>query len=217
MNAMQKFGLLSASGWVAVAVAGLVAGCASTPPQAKRYVPPPMGASWTYTVTSTGSFGSGTGPTTLRMGETLWNGRKLLKYENVKGASLQTDRVGIVAVLDASGRPVIGYDPPLGFEWPLEVGKTWTQDIVLTGPAGNRLPMKASWKVEAYEDVTVPAGTFKAWRITMSDNFGFRQTQWSVPETLGVFAKRIQERSATHPQGGAGTQVFELVSVPAVR
>lgn len=63
----------------------------------------------------------------------------------------------------------------------------------------------------------MPAGTFKAWKIVMQDNLGFRQTIWSVPQTMGAFAKRISERSASHPQGGAGTQVFELVMVPTLK
>ena len=36
----------------------LVAGCASAPPKAERYVAPPIGASWKVQVSSTGSFGN---------------------------------------------------------------------------------------------------------------------------------------------------------------
>jgi hypothetical protein len=42
-----------------------------------------------------------------------------------------------------------------------------------------------------------------------------RATIWSVPETMGMFAKRISERPQGHPQG-AGTQVLEMTKVPAV-
>jgi hypothetical protein len=76
--------------------------------------------------------------------------------------------------------------------------------------------MKTTWKVEAYEGITVPAGTFKAWRIVMTDNFGFRQTNWSMPDTVGMFAKRLSERPPGHPQG-AGTQMLEMSKLPAVR
>jgi hypothetical protein len=109
------------------------------------------------------------------------------------------------------------YDPPLGYDFPLEVGKTWTQDLMLTVGGSAPIPMKAQWKVEAYEDVTVPAGTFKAWRVVFTDNFGYKQTTWSMPETASVYAKHINERSATHPQGGPGTQMIELLTVPALR
>ena len=76
--------------------------------------------------------------------------------------------------------------------------------------------MTSTWKVEAYEDVTVPAGTFKAFRLSMADSFGFKQTTWSVPTSMGVFAKRINERPPGHPQG-QGTQLYELASVPTVK
>lgn len=200
-----------------IAAAVFAAGCATAPPRAERYVPPPMGTSWVYQVTSSGSFGSvNKAQMPVSLSDALFEGRKLLRFASPSFTTLQTERVGVVVVLDPAGRPLMRYDPPLGYEWPLEVGKTWTQDIMLTAGAA-KVPMKAVWTVEAYEDVTVPAGTFKAWRIVMTDNFGFRQVTWSVPEKLGVFAKRTSERSATHPQGGAGQQVLELVSVPTVK
>ena len=70
--------------------------------------------------------------------------------------------------------------------------------------------------MEAFEDVTVPAGTFKAWRLRYADTTGETQVLWSVPETMGVFAKRTIDRSAAHRMG-AGTLVMELVAVPAVK
>lgn len=214
-------GLSRPTGLAAMAVSALlVASCASAPPTAERYVPPPTGATWSYSVTSTGSFGSGVNVKAVMhmAGPVVREGRTLLQYDTPAGATLQTDKVGVVAVLDRNGRLMMSYDPPLTYEWPLEVGKTWTQNLTLgIGANGATMPMTAHWKVEAYEDVTVPAGTFKAWRVVMVDNFGFKQASWSVPAQLGVFAKRISERSATHPQGGAGTQVFELLSVPTIK
>lgn len=193
-----------------------LAGCISAP-HADHYTPPPMGSSWAYQVKNTGSFGSYVGPIKLSLSPGTWQGRPVLKYVTPSGAQLQDDRVGTYAVLDTKGEVLMSYDPPLSFRWPLAVGNTWTQQIALTvNPGGQRVPMTAQWAVEAYEDVTVPAGTFKAWRVVMTDNFGFRQVTWSVPGELGVFAKRISERAATHPQGGAGTQVFELTQRPTL-
>jgi hypothetical protein len=193
-----------------------LAGCASSSPKAERYTPPQMGASWVWNVTNTGSFGSGTVPVAGQVTEIVWEGRPLFKFTAGSGAVLQDKNVGVVAVLDPTGRAVMKYDPPLSYEWPLEVGRTWTQNHTLTVASGQKFPMTSNWKVEAYEDVTVPAGTFKAWRLSMVDNFGFKQVTWSVPTKMGVFAKRISERGAGHPQG-PGTQVFELVSVPTVK
>jgi hypothetical protein len=158
------------------------------------------------------------GPTTAEKAElVMFEGQMLLKYESPIGATLMTDKVGTVAVVDEAGRLQMRYDPPLGRDWPLEIGKTWPQNTQLTVGAGNRMPMKAIRKVEAVEDVTVPAGTFQAWQPVMTDNLGFRMTIWAVPTRLGVFAKRIYERPATHPQGGAVTQVMKLTSVPTVK
>lgn len=61
---------------------------------------------------------------------------------------------------------------------------------------------------------TVPAGSFKAWRVTTTDNLSFRQIRWSVPHQLGMFAKRLSERPAGHPQG-AGMRFYEMTQVPA--
>jgi hypothetical protein len=194
----------------------LLSGCASAPPQAERYVPPPVGATVEYRMVNTGSFGAGAGTVTMKVSEVTWEGRTLRKYETPGGSTLQSPSAGTVAVFDPSGRPLMRYNPPLDFNFPLVVGKTWTMDHELTVGASTKLPMKTSWKVEAYEAITVPAGTFQAWRLVMTDNFGFRQTNWSVPEKMGMFAKRISERPPGHPQG-AGTQVLEMTKVPAVR
>lgn len=202
---------------LSLAVAAVTVAC-STPPRAERYVPPPMGSSWSYQVTSSGSFGSGTSTVTMRMASGEWQGQRVLRYEHGAGAILQTDRVGLLAQLDRNGNPLIRYDPPLSFEWPLEVGRSWTQQhMVRVGASGAPVPMTTRWQVQAHEEITVPAGTFMAWKIVMEDNFGFRQTTWSVPETMGAFARRVSERAPSHPQGGAGTQVFEMTAVPALR
>lgn len=196
----------------------LLAGCASGPPKAERYVAPPVGASWTHQITSTGSFGNADKvPLTGTMRDVLVEGKPYHRFDFGNNAVLQTDSVGVFMVLGPGDRPLMRYDPPLSYDFPLEVGKTWTQDLMLTTASGTKTPMKVQWRVESYEDVTVPAGTFKAWRVVFTDNFGYKQTTWSMPETMGVYAKRINERSATHPQGGAGTQVIELVKVPSVK
>lgn len=154
---------------------------------------------------------------TQRLRDVVVEGRPYHRFDAGGGATLLNDAVGLFMVLGPGDRQVMRYDPPLGYDFPLEVGKTWTQDITLTVGGTTKTPMKAQWKVEAYEDVTVPAGTFKAWRVVFTDNFGFKQTTWSMPETVGTYAKRVNERPATHPQGGAGTQVIELLTLPAVK
>ena len=198
--------------------AALVAGCASTPPKAERYIAPPVGASWKVQVTGTGSFGNANKvEQQVSMRDVVVEGKPYHRFDAGGGANLLNDSVGVFMVLGPGDRPLMRYDPPLGYDFPLEVGKTWSQDIALTVGGTTKVPLKAQWKVEAYEEVTVPAGTFKAWRVSFTDNFGFKQTTWSLPETVGTYAKRVNERPATHPQGGAGTQVIELLTLPAVK
>lgn len=194
----------------------LAAGCANTPPKSENYIAPKPGSTVDYRATNTGSFGNGTSVVTTQISESTWKGEPVLRYDSPFGSTLNNAQAGAVAVLDSAGRPVMQFEPALGYQWPLSLGKTWESEHTITMAAGNKYPMKALWKVEAYEDVTVPAGTFKAWRVTMSDNLGFRQTSWAVPQKLGIFAKRLSERSAAHPQG-AGTQLFEMTKVPTMR
>ena len=193
-----------------------LAGCASSPPMSEAYTAPKPGSTVEYRMTNTGSFGNGTSLAMMRISEATWKGQPVLRYEGPTGSVLNNDQAGAVAMLDPSGRPALEYEPALGYQWPLAVGKTWESNHVVTTATGSRFPMKASWKVEAVEDVVVPAGTFKAWRVTMTDNLGFRQTSWSVPQKLGMFAKRLSERPTGHPQG-AGTQLYEMTQIPAIR
>lgn len=194
------------------AAAVLAAGCAGTP--SATYTPPAAGSTFVYRVTSTGSFGSGTTEMPMRIEPTTFEGRSATRFAYPSGATVnESATAATIAVTDPAGRVLMRYDPPLGQPWPLAVGKTATQDIRLTFGPNPNIPMKADWKVEAVEDVTVPAGTFRAWRVTLVDSFGFRQTNWSVPDRLGLFARRESVRPAGHPQG-AGTQVMELLSAP---
>jgi hypothetical protein len=194
----------------------LLAGCASPPLASEAYIAPKPGSTVEYRMTNTGSFGNGTSLAMMRITEATWKGQPVLRYEGPAGSVLNNDQAGAVAILDPSGRPAVEYEPALGYQWPLTVGKTWESNHVVTTATGSQFPMKASWKVEALENVVVPAGSFRAWRVTMTDNLGLRQTSWSVPQKLGMFAKRLSERTASHPQG-AGTQLYEMTQIPAVR
>ena len=85
-------------------------------------------------------------------------------------------------------------------QFPLHVGKEWTQDIDLRTSGGFQRPFANQWKAEAFEDVKVKAGTFKAFRITWSQqNLGpYRWTgtcsMWWSPE-VKAFIKRAVHSS----------------------
>src|SRR5438094_6196917 len=79
------------------------------------------------------------------------------------GCQYVRDRSGIaVSGTNKKGEPA--YVTGLRIlDFPLKIGKEWTQDIDLRQLSDGRTrPFSNRWKVEAFEDVIVTAGTFKA-------------------------------------------------------
>ena len=72
------------------------------------------------------------------------------------------------------------------------------------------IPYQITQKVEAYEDITVPAGTFKAFKVSTSSTLGEENVNWFSPE-LGIFVKSINTRTAKSA-AGPGTRETEIVS-----
>ena len=106
------------------------------------------------------------------------------------------------------------------WEFPLEVGKTWQYtaraDFDRTGGARNGPSNRTdvSIRVEAFEDVTVPAGTFRAFRtrkdyyaLTPGD-FAVRATRWSQLWWFAPAVKWVVKYTSTRP----GEQEWELTS-----
>jgi hypothetical protein len=69
--------------------------------------------------------------------------------------------------------------------------------------------VETKWNVEAREEIKVPAGTFKVFRVTNSDPTT-ESTYWWSPE-LGIFIKSKSQRTAKHPLG-PGVRESELIS-----
>lgn len=53
----------------------------------------------------------------------------------------------------------------LGFQWPLSQGSKWEQKVSGTVAGGAPSTWNITWSAETYESVTVPGGTFDAFRI----------------------------------------------------
>jgi len=74
--------------------------------------------------------------------------------------------------------------------WPLEVGRKWSTDVDWTRPDGASGNTSQDAVVAALEDVTVPAGTYKAYRIELDGWYRNsrgghgrqRDVFWYVPE-----------------------------------
>ena len=198
--------------WLAIAALALalvVGGCAMTP-KAERYAAAPLGSTFTWTQANTGSFGSGTTQNTTKIDERMWEGKRVTAFVGRQGILLCTAEGTWPAILGADGKPIISWDPPIGYDWPLEVGKTWTKSYRITNHLRNQTtPFDSTSKIEAYEDVTVPAGTFKVFKVRSSSMLG-ESVMWFSSE-FGLFVKQNQKRSANSPLG-PGTSEEELVS-----
>jgi hypothetical protein len=77
--------------------------------------------------------------------------------------------------------------------------------------SGRTVPTRIDWKVESWGDVTVPAGTFKAYKLVWVNDQGEVETCWVGPTRGSATIRRHVERPASHPQG-AGLLDAELLS-----
>ena len=140
----------------------------------------------------------------------MWQGKRFVTFESPEATLLaypSGDWVGQVK----GDTALVTWDPPLGWNWPLEVGKTWTKKTSITIHAAKRtIPYEYTQKVEAYEDVTVPAGTFKTFKVSTTTTLGDENVNWFSPE-LGIFVKSSLKRTAKH-SAGPGTRDIDLVS-----
>jgi len=200
-----------------LAIAGLIlalvsSGCATMAPKGvDSYVAPPLGSTFTYSQSSTGSFGSGATQVTQRVTERTWEGKRIMAFVSPAGVNLFNADGTIPAILGPNDEPVLSFDPPMGYDYPLVAGKTWTKSCRMTVGAGKQtMPLDNTFKIEAYEEVTVPAGKFKTVKIIYSNSVGEEFISWLIPE-LGQSAKRVLKRTAKYPRG-PGTREEELVS-----
>jgi hypothetical protein len=194
-----------------LAVALVSGGCAVMAPRAEHYVRPPLGSTFTYAYRNTGSYGSRTGQLTTKATERVWEGKPTAATESPQGVTLLNADGAWPAQLAPDGTLVRSFNPPIGFDFPLTVGKTWTRSYQVTMHATNKTTsFDTIWKVEAYEDVTVPAGTFKVFKILYSDTTGQETTYWFDPK-LGAWPKASFTRTAKFA-AGPGTNEVELVS-----
>ncbi len=196
-----------------VAVYGFVA-CATGPPPgaptASGPNPAPPGATWVITERNSGSYGTSPKQYTMRsLGEQEWAGQKTRAF---------TDGDTTVHVVPASGEmivrtrgttPVESYSPPVGFNWPIFVGKSWTKTFRFSDGSRSFDNVQLWYKVEAYEDTTVPAGTFKTFRVSNETN-SLKSVFWWRPD-LGISIKTTSERD-TKFYLGPGRRETELVS-----
>lgn len=198
---------------LAAAVALLSAGCGLMAPKQERYVAPAVGTTYAHLRRDTGSYGSATVQLPGKyLGVQTWRGQRVHAYENPEQTLIATtsDSIAFIALVKGDS-PIVTWEPPIEWQYPLEVGKSWTRKYSMTIHAVNRtIAVEEAQTIEAYEDVSVPAGTFKAWRVRSTDNLGNENVQWYPPD-LGIFMKQSLRRTAGHA-AGPGTREIELIS-----
>jgi hypothetical protein len=197
---------------LSLALVAALAGFAGAQPRPNSHAP---GTTWVNQVRNTGSFGNVNEEQRVRVaGERMWGGRKAFVWENVTtGISTLWDAETGRLIAQARGdAPIASWEPAFGWERPLEVGKSWSRTHNFTNHANMRTTeFVGNWKVEALEDVTVPAGTFKCYKIVYSDYY-FESATWWSPE-FDAFVKVSGRRNARHG-AGPGTIDQELVQRP---
>lgn len=187
----------------------LLGACAVTSPKL-AFVAPPLGSTWTVLRSDSGSFGSSKAEVTTTRGEQVWEGERWMSYEAPGFTQLlRTD--GRLAAFMNGDKPIVSFAPELSIAYPLEVGKTSiTHHQATLYPSKRVVPLQITQKVEAYETVTVPAGTFKALRVAWTEDNGNENVYW-FSQGLGIPVKSIQRRTATS-SAGPGQRVNELLS-----
>lgn len=197
------------------ALVAIIGGCAAPEPQLTAWTPAPLGATWEVAQRNTGSYGKDTQFKVTR-GDGSWQGAPAITMKTSQGGTIvaRPSDGKWFAVLAPDGKPVMSFDPPVGWELPLQVGKSWsTRHRLTVGATGNTVDYQFSCKVEAFEKVTVRAGTFDAFRVHCNTSSGSDETYWSSPG-LGPFVKTRLIRPAGNPFG-PGTQEAELVATPS--
>ncbi len=117
------------------------------------------------------------------------------------------------------GRFYVELDPPFNLSWPLRVGKfgstsgRWRWHAIPVGGAA-----EFTWSVDAYEDLTVPAGTFKAFRILLKVDVGRtwpdNRPAWTRKMTLWYAPEVRQFIKSDAPRDMIPLASFDLLSAP---
>jgi len=197
------------------AMAAIAFACFASGPRAD-FKAPAVGTAWVLQQQGTGSYSALPPEVAIRVARSSWKGEDALAFQEATRSLLLRQDSAMLAFVDAEGKPVISWDPPSRWDWPLEVGKKWHRPFKVTLHAhGVTLAGDVSGVVEAYEDVTVPAGTFKAFRVSITDTLHNDEIAWFSPE-LGMVVKRVQVRTERN-QAGPGRRETALKSFTPAR
>jgi hypothetical protein len=142
------------------------------------------------------------------------HGRYVFAADGGREIHLTRD-LGVAKVI-RGGQVLLELDPPPGLSWPLEVGQSGVTWLTLRSldPQLGQSVVRLTWKVEAYEDVRVPAGAFKAFRIVqvLEPRFLATSPQSRRLEVVLWYAPAVQQlvRATGNDLGGLAFQAVAL-------
>lgn len=198
---------------ISASIAGLFAGCAAVATQeAATFTPPAPGSTWQMSQRNTGSYGKDV-ELVMTRADATWQGSKVAKVTRAdNGMSVMVLPNGKwAAVVAKDGTTLMTYDPPIGYEFPLKVGKSWKTHHKVTNLATKGVSdYDYSCTVESIDRVTVRAGTFDAFKIACENEYS--REVWWYNAANGVNVKLDNLRKPGNPSG-EGTQQAELVAL----
>jgi hypothetical protein len=192
-------------------------GCGKKPPPPLSaivdapYIRP--GSSWTYKVEDS-AWNAPQTVTLTFMKDDVYKNSGVLAFAAGNETILYDRDLNFVAVA-SDGRILREASPSLrSFDFPFHVGKEWRS--VFTFQDNQKglswTPVEVFWRVKEYDEITVPAGKFRAFLIESepSTNWGIRKEQvWYSPQAKQL-VKRLRERTSAHYEG-KGRDTWELV------
>ncbi len=203
--------LLAAAAFTAACATAAVEPPAGTPKIAVKF--PAQGTKWR--IRTVDARGSETTYTLTALGDDTYEGKPVFKVSDGVDVDVFDKATHSWVATLRDGKERFSASPHAGDgSTELWVGKSWMASYAYYDRERGWSFSNVTywWKVTAYEDVTVPAGTFKAFKIEGSNPYS-TTVVWYAPE-LGVRVKRIYERSARHYLG-SGKTTAELVEFPA--
>jgi hypothetical protein len=171
------------------------------------------GSSWTYKVEDS-SWNAPQMVTLTFMKDDEYKNAGVLAFGAGNETILYDRDLNFVAVA-SNGRILREASPSLrSFDFPFYVGKEWRS--VFTFQDNQKglswTPVEVFWRVKEYDEVSVPAGKFRAFLLESepSTNWGVKKEQvWYAPQAKQL-VKRFRERTAAHYEG-KGKDTWELV------
>lgn len=149
------------------------------------------------------------------LGEGTYEGKPVYRVSGGIDTLVYDKATGNTVAILRMGKEASAYSPHAGpFSWPLYVGKSWTASYTYHDSTRGMAvgPVKEEYRVAAYEDVVVPAGTWKAFRIESEAGGNSFSTIWYAPE-IKLIVKRVNETTIGHPLG-ATKSVYEIIEYP---